>query len=66
MSQLTQKDGREERVHVGAFVSREQRDAIFALAERRDRSVSSILRRALAAELERDHSSHQKAMEDAR
>jgi predicted transcriptional regulator len=52
MSQL-QKAG-DQRVHVGAFVDREQRDQIFELAERRDRSVSSILRLALAAELERD------------
>ena len=35
MSQLTQKDGREERVHVGAFVDREQRDRIVDLARRR-------------------------------
>ena len=54
MSQLTEKPGREERVHLGAFVDREQRDQICALAARRDRSVSSILRRAIAAELERD------------
>jgi len=51
MPQLTQK---EERVHVGAFVDREQRDEIFDLAVRRDRSVSSIVRLALQAELERD------------
>ena len=31
-----QKDGREERVHVGAFVDRRQRDQIFELAARRD------------------------------
>jgi len=51
MSQLTSK---EERVHVGAFVPREQRDRLFELAARRDRSVSSIVRLALQAELERD------------
>ena len=52
MSQL-QKNG-DPRVHVGAFVDRDQRDEIFELAARRDRSVSSIVRRALQAELERD------------
>lgn len=46
MSQLTQ-----EKVYIGAQVDRRQRDAIVQLARKRDRSVSSIIRRALAAEL---------------
>ena len=53
MSQLTQKND-VQRVHVGAFVDREQRDQLFELAKARDRSVSSIVRLALQAELERE------------
>jgi post-segregation antitoxin (ccd killing protein) len=42
-----------ERVHVGAFVDREQRRQLVEHARREDRSVSAVVRRALQAELER-------------
>ena len=52
MSQLAQeKPERQERVHIGAYVDAEVRDDLLELD--RDRSVSSILRRALRAELRR-------------
>jgi predicted transcriptional regulator len=50
MGQLGQE---KERVYIGAQVDRRQRDELIRLARRRDRSVSSIIRRALAAGLER-------------
>jgi hypothetical protein len=50
MSELSQE---KDRVYIGAQVDRGQRDELVRLARRRDRSVSSIIRRALAAELER-------------
>jgi predicted transcriptional regulator len=53
MSQLARKRN-EERVHVGAFVDAHQRQQLVELARKRDRSLSSIVRRALAAELERE------------
>ena len=54
MSQLAQeKSKRRERVHVGAYVDAEVRHDLLELARERDRSVSSILRRALRAELNR-------------
>ena len=43
------------RVPLGAFVDAEQRRELGALAARQDRSVSSIVRRALTAELQREH-----------
>jgi hypothetical protein len=43
----------QERVPLGAYVDAEQKAAVRELAQRSDRSVSSIVRRALAAELER-------------
>jgi hypothetical protein len=42
-----------DRVHIGAYVDRRQAAEIVRLAQERDRSVSSIIRLALAAELER-------------
>ena len=42
-----------ERVPLGAYVDREQKAAVRELAQRSDRSVSSIVRRALTRELER-------------
>ena len=48
MSQLGQ-----ERVPLGAFVDAKQKDAVRELARRSDRSVSAIVRRAIAHELER-------------
>jgi predicted transcriptional regulator len=54
MSQLERKrTQRRERVHVGAYVDADIRDGLLELARTRDRSVSSILRRALRAELDR-------------
>ena len=55
--QVGEKEHR-ERVHVGAFVDREQQQKLVKLARKRDRSVSSIVRRALAAELERERQQH--------
>ena len=49
MSQLVQDD----RKLVGAHVDREVREKLLALARREDRSLASIVRRALARELER-------------
>jgi post-segregation antitoxin (ccd killing protein) len=40
-------------VPIGAFVDREQRDELVRLARERDCSMSRIVRRAIAAELER-------------
>jgi Ribbon-helix-helix protein, copG family len=54
MSQLVARN--QDRVHIGAFVDRRQADELARLARERDRSVSSIIRRALAAELERGRS----------
>jgi predicted transcriptional regulator len=51
MSQLGQE---KDRVYIGAQVDRRQREELIRLARRRDRSLSSIIRRALAAELERE------------
>jgi hypothetical protein len=44
---------RAERVPIGAFVDREQRDELVQLARQSDCSVSRIVRRAIARELER-------------
>ena len=52
MSQLAQEE-RAERVPIGAFVDREQRDELVRLARDSDCSMSRIVRRALASELER-------------
>jgi predicted transcriptional regulator len=51
MSQLAQD---KDRVYIGAQVDRGQRDELVRLARERDRSVSSVIRRALFAELERE------------
>jgi post-segregation antitoxin (ccd killing protein) len=50
MSQLAQE--RRARVHVGACVDPEQRRQLVELARHEDCSVSRIVRKALAAELE--------------
>jgi hypothetical protein len=52
MGQVAQEE-RAERVPIGAFVDREQRDELVRLARERDCSMSRIVRRAIAAELER-------------
>ena len=52
MGQLVQHRHKEREL-VAAHVDREQRDELYALAAREDRSVSSIIRGAIAAHLER-------------
>jgi hypothetical protein len=54
MSQIA-KDSGSQRKLVGAFVDADQRRQLVELARQEDRSVSAIVRRALAAELERKH-----------
>lgn len=49
MIQIEQKP---KRVHVGAYVDREQLELLQAIARRDDRSVSAVLRLALAQHLE--------------
>jgi post-segregation antitoxin (ccd killing protein) len=44
----------QRRVAIGAFVDVEQRRQLVELARQEDRSVSAVVRRALAAELERN------------
>ena len=51
MSQLEEKR-RPQRVPLGAFVDREQHDALARLAAREDRSMSSVVRQALSSYLE--------------
>ena len=51
MGQMAQT-GREREI-VAAHIDPEQREALAALPRLEDRSVSSVLRRAIAAELER-------------
>jgi predicted transcriptional regulator len=43
-----------ERTHIGAYIDDEQRRQLVELAEREDRSVSSVIRRALAEHVERE------------
>ena len=52
MSQAT-KQGKRQRVPLGAFVDADQRDRLVELAHREDMSMSAIVRRALTAELDR-------------
>jgi hypothetical protein len=54
MSQIA--ESRAERVPLGALVDRRQKDEVFRLAREQDCSVSRIVRKALAAEIERIHS----------
>ena len=44
-----------ERTHIGAYVEAEQRQQLIELARREDRSVSSVIRQALKAHVEREH-----------
>jgi hypothetical protein len=57
MSQFVQED----RKLVGAHVDREVREKLLALARREDRSLASIVRRALARELERGPDNEEEA-----
>jgi predicted transcriptional regulator len=50
---LGQTQTRNDREIVATHVDPEQREALAVLARSEDRSISSILRRAIAAELER-------------
>ena len=43
-----------ERQHIGAFIEAEQRQQLIELARRDDRSVSSVIRQALKAHVERE------------
>jgi predicted transcriptional regulator len=43
-----------ERTHIGAYVDRELRRQLIELARRDDRSVSSVIRQALKAHVERE------------
>lgn len=47
------KEKHAERVSLGVLVDRLQKDEVFRLAREQDCSVSRIVRKALAAELER-------------
>jgi hypothetical protein len=49
----TATDTKRDREIVAAHVDREQRAALLALARLEDRSLSSVVRRAIAAELDR-------------
>jgi predicted transcriptional regulator len=60
MSQLDQ-ESRPSRVHVGAFVDPEQRRQLVELARREDRSVSSVIRQALASYVRREQSDRELA-----
>lgn len=51
MSQIAPRYG--ERQFVGAWVDQEQRELLTELARQEDRSVSSLIRRALDRELQR-------------
>src|SRR5437762_3834760 len=55
MSQHVREKQEPTRVPLGAFVERSQRDQLAAIAQRDDRSVSSIVRLALAGYIEREH-----------
>jgi predicted transcriptional regulator len=44
----------EERSHIGAYVTPEQRRQLVELAQRDDRSVSSVIRIALAEHIQRE------------
>jgi predicted transcriptional regulator len=43
-----------ERAHIGCYVDAEQRRQLVELAARDDRSVSSVIRRAIAEHVERE------------
>jgi tRNA isopentenyl-2-thiomethyl-A-37 hydroxylase MiaE len=53
VEQVTQSRRHKEREYVGAYVDAREREKLYELAQREDRSVSSVVRRALQAELER-------------
>jgi hypothetical protein len=51
MSQLEREKLQPQRVHIGAFVDREQRDELVRRSHQEDRTVSAIVRLALAGYL---------------
>jgi post-segregation antitoxin (ccd killing protein) len=53
MSELAHREPRPKRVPLGAFVDAAQHRQVVELAKKEDRSVSAVVRRALAAELDR-------------
>ena len=53
-----------ERQHIGAFIEAEQRQRLIELARRDDRSVSSVIRQALKAHVEREYQDEAEAKED--
>jgi predicted transcriptional regulator len=56
LKQLEPDDLQPERVHLGAFVDRQFAERLTALAREQDRSVSSVIRCAIVAHLERERS----------
>jgi hypothetical protein len=52
--QVAQQNRQAERVPLSAFVDRDQRDKLAERARQEDRSVSSLVRAAVAAELGRE------------
>jgi predicted transcriptional regulator len=55
MSQHAQEKHDPARVPLGAFIDRDQRQELTEIAQRDDRSVSSIVRLALSDYLGREH-----------
>jgi len=53
-----------ERAHIGAYVEAEQRRQLIELARRDDRSVSSVIRAALTAHVEREYRDEAHPKED--
>jgi post-segregation antitoxin (ccd killing protein) len=54
MPQVAQLKSGQQRVPLGAFVDVKQHQQLAELARREDRSISSIVRRAVQAELDRE------------
>ena len=55
MSQHAQEKQDPARVPLGAFIDRDQRQELAEIAQRDDRSMSSLVRLALSNYLEREH-----------
>jgi hypothetical protein len=53
------------REHIGAFIPAEQRRQLIELARSQDRSVSSVIRAALTAHVEREYRDAQRIEEEA-
>jgi predicted transcriptional regulator len=50
-----------QRTHIGAYVDVEQRRQLVELAQRDDRSLSSVIRRAIAEHLQREQTTTKEA-----